>query len=190
MLLWCAAFADAVAGQQAPATRASAPVQPSAEDAAPAYRRLVAALRERFGPDVALPEGEAHDAALGLTTPTAVRADWRAAVAAAEPELAAWHAVATLRGCRFARTSAEPMLTEYMHALFLPLQQLQALNVAAALPSRTAARIGWSAPARARWHWRDTCGGSPAPPPGKWPRDWRRRWWNSWSGRRRSATRR
>lgn len=123
---WLAAAGIA---QEAPA--------PAPDDAAPAYRRIVSALRARFGPDVVLPDHDVptdDDAPPGdLETLVLTRTDWRTAVAAAEPELAAWREAARLPKCRFARTSAEPMMTEFMQDLFLPLQRLRQLGLAAGL---------------------------------------------------------
>lgn len=113
--------------------REFAPGDLARSDAATTYRLLVAALRDRLGPDVRLPDAGSADDDLGTSDPVATGAGWRAAVAAAEPELAAWARLSGERRCRFARTSAEPLQTEFMHDLFLGVRALQALNVAAGL---------------------------------------------------------
>jgi alkaline phosphatase D len=111
-------------------------------NAAATYRQIVAALRARFGPDITLPEVEYTDEPLGMSAGEAVRADWRQAVAAVEPEFAAWHGVAGERRCRFAPTASEPMLTEFLQELFLGVQRLRSLNAAAALQALADRQVG------------------------------------------------
>ena len=102
-------------------------------DAAVVYRRLVRGLRTRLGENVSLPPCDYQDPTLGLAEAEACRDDWRAAVAAAATEFAAWQQLVDEPRCRFARTSSQPLLGEFMHELFLGLTQLRQLNTAAAL---------------------------------------------------------
>ena len=113
-------------------------------DAATTYRRIVAGLRAQFGQDVTLPETEYTDDALGVSAEEAVRQEWREAVAAAEPLLAAWHGIAGERRCRFAQKASEPLMTEFVQDLLLGMMRLRAINAAAgrqAIADRQAARL-------------------------------------------------
>jgi alkaline phosphatase D len=101
-------------------------------DAAVVYRQIVAGLQARFGPEVELPAAEPVPV-LGLAEADACGPDWRAAVAAARLPLDAWLAVVAEEQCRFARESADPMDTEFVHTMSMPIRQLQLLGCAAAL---------------------------------------------------------
>jgi alkaline phosphatase D len=108
------------------------PLALRAGDAAVVYRQIVTELKARFGPELELPDSD-PEPELGLSAANACGPEWRAAVVAARLPLAALVATAAEPRCRFARESADPLSTEFVHDLHLGLRQLQQLHAAAAL---------------------------------------------------------
>ena len=106
-------------------------------DAAVGYRRLVQQLRARFGDTFTLPESAYDDVDFGVGDSEVLRADWLAAVASAEPMLAAWRELAVEPRCRFrpARSGGPGELVTELQA---GLATLQLLGVAKGLQAMAA----------------------------------------------------
>lgn len=86
-------------------------------DAAPICRRVEAMLESAFGTQCAkLPE-EDFDAPGGVTAASATAAEWRAAVAAAQPALTEWEKAAACARCRFALQGREQGMPEFFDRL-------------------------------------------------------------------------
>lgn len=131
-----AAMLVAVANAQAAgsgAAKAAEPEVAQGANAAAAYRRAVALLREQFGDDFErMPEADgAGD--LGLAREAAVAEPWRAATAAAAPALAQWQLAVEAPRCRFDPASSEPLVPEFLQGLALGLQRCRELVVARGL---------------------------------------------------------
>lgn len=107
-------------------------------DAAAGYRRLVAKLAARFGDTFVLPASAYDDVDFGVGDSEVLRADWLAAVASAEPVLAAWRELATEPRCRF-RAAGTGGPGELVAELQAGLATLQVLGVAKALQAMAAA---------------------------------------------------
>lgn len=98
-------------------------------DAAASYRRAVALLREQFGERFErLPERDDADYTADTWSASARRDAWREAVRVAEPAFTAWLAAVAENDCRFRQHSSEPLMTEFMHELFLGICRLNDLG--------------------------------------------------------------
>lgn len=99
-------------------------------DAADGYRQLVATVRSLLGPALALPPSDYADADFGVGDSEVLRADWLAAVKAAQPALATFAGLADEASCRFRAGDGEAPVPEFRRELHDGLATLQTLAIA------------------------------------------------------------
>lgn len=98
-------------------------------DAAPAYRAIAANLRARLGAELDLPELDSAEPGDRLQPPGP---GWKPLIDAFAADLAAWHAVAGLRRCRFAPPSRPGQDGELLAEMLRPIQAMLQLGDATA----------------------------------------------------------
>ena len=111
-------------------------------DAAPAYRTIAANLRARLGAELELPEFDRAEPGEPVQPPGP---EWQPLIDAFAADLAAWHAVAGLRRCRFAPASKAGGYGEFLAEMLQPIQALLHLGdatAARALAARDFDRVG------------------------------------------------
>jgi alkaline phosphatase D len=111
-------------------------------DAAPAYRVIAANLRARLGAELELPEFDRAEPGEPVQPPGP---EWQPLLDAFAADLAAWHAVAGLRRCRFAPASKPGGDNEFLAEMLQPIQALLQLGdatAARALAIRDFDRVG------------------------------------------------